>query len=149
MSKTLEEALRKFGARPWHRQMTWSAMADNGIAVITLWTDLTHSYPKERREFWTCFDLDGWWHESTGNKKRKVHIQHSLDQNEGFFRSITVTPLDSKAIPRSIDKKKGCIPVTKKWWKIREFDSKTGAFSADCDWTWKVEGQQLYPGQVS
>ena len=136
MALNLEEAFRVFQAKKWHSQMAWSAVADNGISVITLWTDL-HSFNKDTKvESWSCFNQGNWWYDTTGNKQRIMHLHNALDNCQSFFRAIMVTPVSTDVESREIDFTKGCKPAEHKWWKIEEFNSQTGEFSAICRWEW-------------
>ena len=114
---TLEEAFRAFGARKWHHYSTWSAIAENELTVITLWDHLMSFNKEEKKEYWDCFGTEVWWHSEIGNIKRIEHIQYSIENHNGFFRAIYVTPKDKNANPLEIDKR-GARPAVKKWWKV-------------------------------
>jgi len=140
---TLEEAFRKFKAKKWHSQMCWSAIADNSISVITLWNHQIIRDKETRRMFYSCFEEDSvYWLDHAGNKKRKVHIQNSLDHHQGYFSAIEVFAHDAAFRPIAIRKQ---VPMVNFWWKIKEFNAETGEFSAECDATIKREKNELYP----
>ena len=143
---TLEEAYRRFGAKKWHNYSTWSSIADNGLVVITLWTHLMSFNKQEKKEYWSCFGTEGWWHKEIGNRKRIEHILYSLENHNGFFRAINVTPKNKDVNPLEIDKR-GARPVEKKWWKVIEFEPMSGEFKAECDWSWSLQKGELFPNE--
>ena len=141
-SWTLEEAFRAFKAEKWDHYKTWSAIAENGISVITLWNHQIKPNLKERKNYYSCFDAGDWWHEDTSNQKRKEHLQNSLELHDGFFSAIRVYPKDKTSIPLEIER---CSPMIKNWWKITEYNSETGEFKAECDTLTPRDKKELFP----
>ncbi|MDC0028437.1 hypothetical protein OAJ35_02810 [Gammaproteobacteria bacterium] len=139
---SLEEAFRAFKAKKWDHYKTWSSIADNGISVVTLWNHQIESNLEERKYYYSCFDAGDWWHSDIGNQKRKEHLQNALDLHDGYFSAIRVYSRNKETIPLEI---KRCSPMDKNWWKIINFDSETGEFSAECDTLLLRGKKELFP----
>ena len=140
---TLEEAFRVFGAEKWHAQMTWSAIAENSISVITLWNHLINTNLEERKLTYSCFEEEHiWWQSHAGNNQRKLHIQNAIDLHEGYFSAIRVYVVDESIKPHSIKKQ---IPMLDYWWRIKDFNPVTGEFTAECDASIKRGKDELLP----
>ena len=131
---TLDDGFKAFKAKKWDPYKTWSAINEDGFAVLTLWKDLIKIDLENRLRIWDCFNQPNWWHQEIGNKMRIKHILHALEHHNGFFKAIEISVVDKNSAPRSIDKQKGIYPKKDQWWAIDEFNSKTGEFRAIQDW---------------
>jgi hypothetical protein len=139
---TLEEAFRVFKAEKWDHYKTWSAIAENGVSVVTLWSHQIVANLEDRKFSYSCYDAGDWWHNDLSNHKRKEHIQNTLTNHSGYFSAIRVYPENDLSIPLEI---KRCSPMVKYWWRVKEFNSDTGEFSAECD-TLVIRGKdELFP----
>ena len=131
---TLDEAFKAFKAKKWDHYKTWSAINEDGFAVLTLWKDLIYTDFENKFRIWDCFNQPNWWHQEIGNKMRINHISHALENHNGFFTAIELFVVDKDAAPREIDKQKGIYPKKDQWWAIDKFDSSTGEFRAIQNW---------------
>ena len=84
---TLDDGFKAFKAKKWDPYKTWSAINEDGIAVLTLWKDLIKIDLENRLRIWDCFNQPNWWHQEIGNKMRIKHILHALEHHNGFFQS--------------------------------------------------------------
>ncbi|MER9971121.1 hypothetical protein [Mesorhizobium sp. M0060] len=121
--RTLTEAYARQGATVRNPRRTWSAITDDGNAVVvTLWTDRFLDVEQSR---YSTFGLSGTgWMDRPENRRRTEHLQHALSKRGGLFRSIIVTPSDtlhSSIIARRIGPEM----------RVTKIDEATGRFEAE------------------
>ncbi|MDP2131664.1 MAG: hypothetical protein U0975_06245 [Erythrobacter sp.] len=97
---TLTDAFAYFGATTHNVRQAWSAMTPDGKAVVlTIW-----DHKKGDDGSVDYFDPDRHvrWNRRWGNRERKRHIRHALENCDGKFRVIWVVARDPKADPKTI-----------------------------------------------
>lgn len=121
--RTLTEAYARQGATVRNPRRTWSAITDDGKAVVvTLWTDRFLDVEQTR---YSTFGLSGkGWIDRPENRRRTEHLQNALSKHGGLFRSIIVTPSDglhSSIVARRVGPEM----------RVTKVDELTGRFEAE------------------
>lgn len=121
--KTLTEAYARLGATVRNPRRTWSAITDDGKAVVvTLWTDRFLDLEQSQ---YSTFGLSGkGWIDRPENRRRAEHLRHAMSKRGGLFRSIIVTPSD-RMHSRIVERRVG--PQM----RVTEIDEATGRFKAE------------------
>lgn len=121
--KTLTEAYARLGATVRNPRRTWSAVTDDGKAVVvTLWTDRFLDVEQTR---YSTFGLSGkGWIDRPENRRRAEHLQQAMSKRGGLFRSIIVAASDtmhSRIVARKIGPEM----------RVTKIDEATGRFEAE------------------
>jgi hypothetical protein len=84
---TLTECYAKHGIPVTSPRRVWSAQADDGTVVVTLWSDMFLDI--ERREY-NSFGRDDLpqWKDRWENRRRIKHLKFARDTHGGQFQSI-------------------------------------------------------------
>lgn len=124
---TKTTAFDHFGVHLENVQWSWSGGSDGGETVaVVLWQDGVKGRDGNLI-YHDDEDLDAEWRERIGNKRRIIHLAHSIDQLGGRFRAVIAKAEDITADPRKITR---CFPQEGVYWQIDSLDRTTGAFTA-------------------
>lgn len=91
---TLTECYARHGITVANPRRAWSAQADDGTVVVTLWSDMFLDIDRQEYSAFARADLVKWKGRSE-NKKRIEHLRFARDRNGGIFQSIIVSPKDN------------------------------------------------------
>jgi hypothetical protein len=103
---------------------------DARLVGITLWEDQMN-FSAERTWKYSNFNKNTeLWQHLPGNADRIEHIQYCLDFCSSIFRAIIVIPVKD-GIFNATREIKDVEPFDAAWFKILEFNSNTGEFTAE------------------
>lgn len=91
--RTLTEAYGRFGILVRNPRRMWSAQADDGAVVLTLWSDLFTDV--DRRVYDVMARPAEGWSDRPENRRRIEHLKHAEAKFDGVFHSIIITQTGS------------------------------------------------------
>tara|TARA_Y100001970_G_scaffold262303_1_gene346379 strand:- start:1679 stop:2089 length:411 start_codon:yes stop_codon:yes gene_type:complete len=125
-----KECFAAFGIRQHHERMSWAGISDSkDLVVLTIWNH-EKTWDKERKIIITSnFERNNHlWINKPGNLERINIIQHCIKELSSRFRAIYAEALDKDSDDLSW---KYGTPIKDRWFKIKDFDDKTGEFSSE------------------
>ena len=127
-----KQAFAHFGIVQKNEVWSWSGISeDEGTVALTIWIDQCEWIKDERKYVTSTFNKNNnIWKDLPGNKERIEIIKHCIDNLEGMFRVIFITPV-KKGIFDETRAIKTVRPYDKCFFKITDFNAITGEFSAE------------------
>ena len=131
MKKTKKSEFWVYKTRQTNERWGWCAISDDkSVVAVTVWQDLI-GYNENKEPYYDGFDdhhenTIHLWGNQVGNEDRKKHLQHAIDELDGYVRVLITVAEDVEAHPREI---KDVYHWNDFWFKITKFDENTGQFS--------------------
>ena len=93
MKKSKKSEFWVYKTRQTNERWGWSAISDDkSVVAVTVWQDLI-GYNENREPYYDGFDdhhenTIHLWGNQVGNEDRKKHLQHAIDELDGYVRVL-------------------------------------------------------------
>ena len=127
-----KQAFKYFGIIQKNEVWSWSGISDDrGLVALTIWTDQCKWIKEERKYVTSIFNMNNEiWKDLPGNQERIEIIKYSLNNLDGKFRAIFITPM-KKGIFDETREIKSVKPYDKCFFKFTDFNETTGEYAAE------------------
>ena len=126
---TQKSAFEYFGTVQANERWSWSAISGDGsVVAVVVWKDqLKYDNKQPYYDGFNEHHEEGIhaWGDRPGNQERKRYLAHAIKNLDSLVRVVIAVAKDIKVDPRTIE---SIYPMKHLWFKIEEFNEKTGQF---------------------